>query len=70
MKHEKEIYSLLRELLYEDWMREYDYNELLNELKKEGSLDLEKISNDIEIGISNGHTIEFQIEMIKNSFFK
>jgi hypothetical protein len=65
MKHEKEIDNLLKELLYDSWMDDDDYNEVLDLTFKKIGMTKQKLSNDIEAGIKNGYTVGQQIEILK-----
>ena len=65
MKYEKEIDDFLREIIYESWMSEEDYNEVISETFKQLETNREKLSNDIEIGIKNGYSIETQFALVK-----
>lgn len=65
MKYEKEIDQLLRDIIYEYWMDEEDYNEVITEIFKQLGSNKEKLSSDIEIGIKNGYSIETQFALVK-----
>ena len=65
MKYEKEIDQFLRDIIYEDWMNEEDYNEVITETFKQLGTNKEKLSSDIEIGIKNGYSIETQFALVK-----
>ena len=65
MKYEKEIDQFLRDIIYEDWMDEEDYNEVITETFKQLGTNKEKLSSDIEIGIKNGYSIETQFALVK-----
>ncbi len=65
MKYEKEIDQFLRDIIYEDWMNEEDYNEVINETFKLLGTNKEKLNDDIEIGIKNGYSIETQFALVK-----
>ena len=65
MKHEKEIDSILRELLYESWMSEKDYLEVLDMSLKMIDTTKQSLSNDIETGVKNGYSVGQQMEMLK-----
>jgi len=54
MKYETEIDKILNELGYEDGM----LNITTQELKQ-------MLSDDIEVGVKNGYTVEKQIELLK-----
>jgi hypothetical protein len=66
MKHETEIDNLLKELLYyESWMDDEDYKEVIDLTFKTMGITKQKLSDDIEIGIKNGYTVEQQIDLLK-----
>lgn len=66
MKYQKEVNDLLKELFYESWFDENDWNEYLNELLLATNNSLEGLSNDIQTGIDNGYTLEFQLNLLRN----
>jgi hypothetical protein len=66
MKYEKEIDNLLREILFEDWMSEDEYNEVIFETFMQLNTSKEKLSKELEIGVKNGYSIELQFDMIKS----
>lgn len=63
MKYQKEINSLARELIYDSWMDEDDYKEVEKEFMLQIPDFKEQLSKDLETGISNGHSLEYQIEL-------
>ena len=65
MKYEKEIDQFLRDIIYENWMNEEDYNEVITETFKQLGTNKEKLSSDIEIGVKNGYSIETQFALVK-----
>ena len=64
MPYEKEINDLLKELFYENYMDDNDWLLFLVELEKHTGVSIKSISKDIQIGLSYGHTIEKQLELI------
>lgn len=64
MKYEKEIDQLLRDLIYEDWMSEEDYNIVISEIFENLGINKEKLNDDLEIGLKNGYSIEDQFRLI------
>ncbi len=68
LQYENEINNFIREIIFEDWMSEEDYVELLNELNK--IYDIKELDNQIKIGISNGYPIETQFEIVKKLILK
>jgi len=66
MKHEIEIDNLLKELFYdESWMGEEDYKEVIYLTFETVGVTKQKLSDDIETGIKNGHTVKQQIDLLK-----
>ena len=66
MKHETEIDKLLKELLYdESCMDDKDYKEVIDLTLKTIGITKQKLSDDIEIGIKNGYTVNQQIDLLK-----
>jgi hypothetical protein len=67
MKYEKEINEIITTIIpKEKWMSDSDYAEVVELTLKHIGTDLQGISNDIEKGIKNGHSVESQLEIIKN----
>ena len=65
MKYLIEVEKLLKDLFFENWMDDEDWKEFLRELGKVSGVTLTSLSNDIEIGVKNGQSLETQIAMIK-----
>jgi hypothetical protein len=65
MKYKKEVEELLKELFYESWMDDNDWEEFLEESQRLGQISIEDMSRDIEIGFENGYSVERQIDIIK-----
>lgn len=70
IKYEKEIKSLLRDLFYEKWMDEEDYLEIQEEVFKETGITIQELSNQIEIGINNGYSLDFQLNLMRTKYKK
>lgn len=68
--YKKEVEKMLRDLFQEDWMDEDDWIEFLVELEKMANVSVETLSEQIEIGVKNGHSVEKQMELIKLIFDK
>lgn len=66
--YRKEINQLLRDLIYEDWMTEEQWQAVLTEMEEKAGLDLIGLSNDIQKGVDNGYSVEAQIEVLKLLF--
>ena len=66
IKYENEIDALLRDFLYdESWMDDEDYKEVIETTFETMGITKQKISDDIEIGVKNGYTVEQQIILLK-----
>jgi hypothetical protein len=65
MKHLIEVEKLLKDLFFEKWMDDEDWKEFLIELEKASGVTLTSLSNDIEIGVKNGCSLETQIALVK-----
>ena len=66
VKYENEIDALLRDFLYdESWMDDEDYKEVIETTFETMGITKQKISDDIEIGVKNGYTVEQQIILLK-----
>ena len=61
MKHEKEINEILRQLIYQNWMSDSDYEEALTLI----GVSKQELSDAIEVGVKKGHTVESQISLLK-----
>lgn len=64
MKYEK-INQILRDLIYEDWMSDEDYDIVISEMLDNSGINMEKLNNDLEIGLKNGYSIEDQFKLIR-----
>ncbi len=60
-----EIILFLKDQFYEDWMNENDWDAFLSELCKYFGVTIQSLSNDLEIGVKNGFSIETQFEVLK-----
>lgn len=63
MKYEKEIDQFLRAVIFEDWMSEEEYHEVLEEAMEKLCLSKEILNENLEIGVLNGYTVDVQLEM-------
>lgn len=66
MKYKTEIDKLLKDLLYEDWMSEDTYQDMIKLTFEKMDITKQKLSDDIEIGVKNGYTVNQQIKLIKH----
>ena len=60
-----EINSFLKEQFYESWMDEDDWVMFLDELEKQSGASIQSLSNDLQVGLKNGHSIEKQFELVR-----
>ena len=60
-----EISAFLKEQFYESWMSEDDWAMFLEELEKKSGLSIQSLSNDLQVGLKNGHPIEKQFELVR-----
>lgn len=70
IKYEKEIQELLRDLFFEFWMSDEDYFEIQEEVFKVTNISVDKLSKEIEVGISNGHSLEYQMDLMRKLYRK
>lgn len=66
MKHEKEIDDLLRELFFQEWMNEDDFNEVITLTLKAAEISKQNLSDNLETGIKNGFPIKQQFDILKH----
>jgi hypothetical protein len=64
MKYEKEAKELFRGVFFD--IDEDDWGEFESEVFKATGLSYEKLSDDIETGVNNGYSVEFQIKLLKD----
>ena len=60
-----EINAFLKELFYESWMDENDWLMFLEELETQSGVSVQSLSNDLQVGLKNGHSIEKQFELVR-----
>ena len=65
MKYEKEINELLYEMVYQDWMDDSEVDYLRNKILEESNVTKEELSRQIDEGVKNGYSVEFQLGLIK-----
>ena len=66
MKYETEINEFI-DIAFpkESWMDEEEHHEVISETFKVMGLTKEKLSEQIDIGVKNGYSVQQQIEIIK-----
>lgn len=67
--YEEEIKDIIRPILKEDWMSNNEVDEII-ELSVALMGGWDKITNDLIIGISNGYSIQQQLDILKKYFNK
>ena len=60
-----EINAFLKELFYETWMDEDDWSLFLEALETQSGVSVQSLSNDLQVGLKNGHSIEKQFELVR-----
>jgi hypothetical protein len=68
--YKEEVIKMLRELFFESWMDDGDWEEFILELEKETKISIDTLSEQIEIGVKNGYSVEKQTEICKTIFEK
>lgn len=67
-KYEKEIKQVFRDACFQDWMSEQEYSMILDTVMRTGSLSYEKMSDEIDVGIDNGCSLEVQMSLLAKVF--
>lgn len=60
-----EINVFLKEQFYETWMDENDWSMFLEALERQFGVSVQSLSNDLQVGLKNGHSIENQFDLVK-----
>ena len=68
MEYEKEIDQILRDLIFANWMSEDEYQEVLQETLNELGITKQVISNQLVKGVSNGHSVSNQLNIIRKMY--
>ena len=70
MKYEEEVKEVINIMVpRESWMNDEDYQEAVELTLKFTDTNLQKISDDIEEGVKNGYSVEFQLNLLKSLTF-
>jgi hypothetical protein len=64
MDYTPHIRKVFKDALFEDWMNDDDWEELEKEILQQAGTSYEEMSKQIETGINNGHSLEFQLGVI------
>lgn len=68
---EEELLEFLKECFPKDWwMDDNDQMELITECLKQSNITLANLLEAIDIGIKNGYSAEFQLELMREVFKK
>lgn len=62
--YKEELLNFLSEMFREDWMDDSDWEEFIHFIEIQG-VSLDKMLNDIEIGIKNGYSIDYQFDLLR-----
>jgi hypothetical protein len=65
VKYERYVDEIIREMCYEPWMTEKDYDTFVNLAIKQGEIDKNTISNEIENAIQKGHDLDEIVMLVK-----
>jgi hypothetical protein len=60
-----EINAFLKEQFYETWMDDNDWLMFLEALETQSGISVQSLSNDLQVGLKNGHSIEKQFELVR-----
>lgn len=60
-----EINAFLKELFYDSWMDENDWQMFLEELETQSGVSVQSLSTDLQVGLRNGYSIEKQFELVR-----
>jgi hypothetical protein len=60
-----EINEFLKEQFYESWMDENDWSMFLEALETQSGVSIKSLSNDLQVGLQNDHSIEKQFELVR-----
>ena len=60
-----EINAFLKEQFYESWMDDKDWSMFLEALETQSGVSIQSLSNDLQVGLKNGHSIEKQFELVR-----
>lgn len=68
MDYSKQIRAALHEALADPFFNESEIDNIISETFEVIGTDYEKLNKEIEVGVLNGHSPEFQISLIKAIF--
>lgn len=70
LSYEKQVMEMLESSFREEWMDECYWKQILDEYFKATGQSVSLLSNAIDEGVKNGHSVESQISIIKCLFRK
>lgn len=65
MKFEKEIDQMLHDLLFEAWMSDVDYKEIIDKTFEITGISKQQLNDELIEGEKNGYPIDIQIKVLK-----
>ena len=66
MRYEKELTEMFEYVFpKQEWMDDQEHDELISLSLDKMGIDKQKLSDDIEIGVKNGYTVEQQFSLLK-----
>lgn len=65
MKYESQINEMFKHILKAENLTESEFKNYRDALLKASNSSMEIMSEQIEIGVKNGHSVEFQLGLIK-----
>lgn len=65
MKYEKEIDDFLREMIYEDWMDENTYQEIIKVAFQKYNITKEQLDETIDSLVNHGWSVKRQLNILK-----
>jgi hypothetical protein len=65
MNYQEQINKMMNILIpRKEWMSDEDYQNIVDLSLKHLGTNMQRLSNDIEEGVSNGHSVEDQIDLL------
>lgn len=68
MENVQIVKNLFRELFFESWMSETDWAEVEADLLRQSNTSYEEMAKDIETGVQNGYSVDYQVKLMKDLF--
>lgn len=70
VNYEVEAREILKEIFYENWMTEKDFDVFIAEFFQMTNLNYSKLADQLKTGVENGHSLETQKTILRNLFIK